>query len=101
MADARGLGPRGVTLAGSSPVSPTNPPERERTCSGSPGTVTPNLLTFTSITLVSRQAVLQWTGNGVLEQVTTVAGPWRTAPNQNNPQAVPVGPGNLFFRLHR
>ena len=24
MADARGLGPRGVTLAGSSPVSPTN-----------------------------------------------------------------------------
>ena len=25
MADARGLGPRGETLAGSSPVSPTNP----------------------------------------------------------------------------
>lgn len=63
--------------------------------------VTPSTLRFTSINLVGNQVVLQWFGAGSLEQASNPAGPWSAAPNQNNPQVVPVSLGNRFYRLQQ
>src|SRR5262249_21779628 len=54
------------------------------------GVVLPNVPKFTSITLVSTHAVLQWTGTGVLEEAADLNGPWVAATNQQNPQVVPI-----------
>ncbi|MHB9009070.1 MAG: hypothetical protein ACYDC1_19345, partial [Limisphaerales bacterium] len=46
-----------------------------------------------------RRLQLRWKGDGVLEQANSPAGPWTVAPNQNNPQAMPLkGPVMQLFR---
>jgi hypothetical protein len=64
------------------------------------GAVSPALLEFTSINVVSGQAVLQWIGNGMLEEATNVTGPWTPSSSQNNPQIRPAS-GTRFYRLHQ
>ena len=46
----------------------------------------------------SRHLQLRWTGGGVLEQADSAAGPWSVAPNQDNPQAMPLHSALKFFR---
>ena len=47
----------------------------------------------------SRHIQIRWSGGGVLEQAGSPAGPWSVAPNQNNPQALPLNsPMMKFFR---
>jgi hypothetical protein len=62
------------------------------------GAVTPALLEFTSINAVAGQAVLQWVGNGILEEAASVTGPWTVSSSRNNPQIRPVS-GTKFYRL--
>ena len=46
------------------------------------------------------QAVLQWIGNGTLEEATNVTGPWTPSSSQNNPQ-IRSATGTRFYRLHQ
>jgi hypothetical protein len=62
--------------------------------------VAPTTLQFTSINAVSGQAVLQWIGNGTLQEAASVLGPWTNSAYQVNPAVVPIS-GNRFYRLHQ
>jgi hypothetical protein len=50
-------------------------------------------------TISGGQVVISWTGNGVLEEETSVNGPWQTSANQNNPQNVPPTGNMKFYRV--
>ena len=64
------------------------------------GAITPGVLKFTSITSVSGQAVVQWSGSAILEEATNLTGPWTASPNQGNPQILPIS-GTKFYRLRQ
>jgi hypothetical protein len=57
-------------------------------------------LKFTQVSINSGQFTLQWTGNAVLLESTSVTGPWTVSANQNNPQTIPVS-GMKFYRLRQ
>jgi hypothetical protein len=63
-------------------------------------TLTVGQLRFTSVFLSNGMVYIQWSGNAVLEEAGTLAGPWSTSPNQSNPQTVPVS-GTRFYRLRQ
>jgi len=44
---------------------------------------------------------ISWTGAGMLEDATSVRGPWGASPNQNNPQIVPATQGTKFYRIRQ
>jgi len=49
----------------------------------------------------SRHLQLRWTGGGTLEQADSINGPWTVAPNQYNPQAIPLNTPLKFYRTKR
>jgi hypothetical protein len=57
-------------------------------------------LKFTTASLNAGQLMLQWSGNGVLEEATNIAGPWANSPSQVNPQSVRVS-GSKYYRLRQ
>jgi hypothetical protein len=63
------------------------------------GAISPDILRFTSISLIANQVALQWFGTGILEEAPDPAGPWNSSSNQDNPQVVPASAGNRFYRL--
>jgi len=65
---------------------------RARTAVVPPAVFNPPVLSGNSVTL-------SWTGSGVLEEASTLSGPWTAAPSQSNPQAVPVGDGLKVYRI--
>ena len=64
------------------------------------GVVSPAGLRFTSIWVGDAQVVLQWLGNGTLEEAAVLEGPWTVSANQNNPSVLPIAPAK-FFRLRQ
>ena len=50
-------------------------------------------------TLSGGLVAISWTGNGVLEETTSVTGGWGTSPGQDNPQLVPATGGSKFYRV--
>jgi hypothetical protein len=44
---------------------------------------------------------IAWTGVGMLEDATSVRGPWGASPNQDNPQTVPATQGTKFYRIRQ
>ncbi len=63
-------------------------------------TPAPGTLQFTSIAVVAGQMVIQWIGNGTLQQAPSAAGPWNIVANPGNAQTVPAS-GEVFFRLRQ
>jgi hypothetical protein len=61
---------------------------------------TPTTLRFTSVDAVTGQVVLQWLGNGALQEATDIGGPWTNSVSQIEPAIAPIS-GNRFYRLHR
>jgi hypothetical protein len=62
--------------------------------------VTVGQLMFTAVSRQGGQIFLQWSGNAVLQEATSLAGPWANSANQNNPQTAPVS-GVRFYRLRQ
>jgi hypothetical protein len=53
---------------------------------------------FNPITRNGNTVTLSWTGQGTLQESSTVAGVWTDSPNQDNPQSLPAS-GTKFFRI--
>ncbi|MDA1273645.1 MAG: hypothetical protein O2960_06280 [Verrucomicrobia bacterium] len=45
--------------------------------------------------------ILSWTGNGTLLEAIQITGPWTNAPNQANPQTLPIIGAARFYRLRQ
>jgi hypothetical protein len=60
--------------------------------------LTVGLLKLTSITTSAGQVTLRWSGNAILQEALSLAGPWAVSANQNNPQTIPAT-GTKFYRL--
>ncbi|MBK9137555.1 MAG: Ig-like domain-containing protein [Verrucomicrobia bacterium] len=56
---------------------------------------------FAPVILSGGNITLSWTGQGTLEEATSVSGPWTPAANQANPQTVSASTGVKFYRLKR
>lgn len=54
---------------------------------------------FTSIQKQDSGVVLQWTGQGSLQQATEVVGVWRTMTNATSPLSVKIDSATRFFRI--
>ena len=51
-------------------------------------------------TISGGQVTISWTGNGTLQETTSVSGPWQTSPSQSNPQTVQVSGNFKLYRIH-
>lgn len=52
-----------------------------------------------NLTAGGGSVTISWTGVLTLQTATSVDGPWTAADSQSNPQTVPVGSGQTFWRL--
>jgi hypothetical protein len=62
------------------------------------GTAPSEQARFTSITCAAGQVTIQWDILAILEEASTLQGPWTPSANQANPQTIPAS-GTKFFRL--
>jgi hypothetical protein len=80
----------------------TNPTGIHAYYSG-PGSITPppSGAKFNAPTVAAGSITITWTGSGVLQQSTTLTGPWSatTPAPTGNSYTVPIGSGDLYFRL--
>jgi hypothetical protein len=56
---------------------------------------------FNPIVLQGGNVTFSWTGTGTLQQEDKLDGSWADAPNQANPQTVPVSGAMRFYRLRQ
>jgi hypothetical protein len=64
-----------------------------------PAPITPPTPGSLSIALQSGNAVITWTGSGVLQSASSVTGPWSNVSNATSPYTVTPAVGAAFYRL--
>ena len=57
----------------------------------------PAVLTITPIDAIT--STLSWAGGGILQESSSITGPWTDSASQSNPQTVTTSSGTLFFKL--
>jgi hypothetical protein len=53
---------------------------------------------FNPITRTGNSVTISWTGQGTLQESSTVTGGWTDSPGQSNPQTVQAS-GTRFYRI--
>jgi hypothetical protein len=56
---------------------------------------------FNAPTLTGGSVTISWTGNGTLQEATSLGGLWSDSPSQISPQTVPATSGNKFYRIRQ
>lgn len=64
--------------------------------------VPPMVTEFNAPELVDGEIVISWTGEGTLQEATSITGPWTDSATQTNPQSRPVDEAEAkFFRIQQ